>query len=87
MDGYHSYNDSEYVDDIKQDGLKEIYEVFVNDARRELNKPELSLEDLNRKNTEFVYCAVDGILLTFLVTLRDIKVDEQLFLYYGPTYG
>lgn len=93
MDAYHSYNYADYVKEGGQDltkeqsKLKENIEVFVNDARKELYQAALHPMDRVRKNCEFVYCSVDGILLTFLLTIREIKENEQLFIYYGPNYG
>ena len=93
MDAYHSYNYADYIKDggqvlTKQESkLKENYEVFVNDARQQLYQAMLNPHDRVRKNSEFVYCSVDGVLLTFLITIKDIKTNEQVFNYYGPNYG
>ena len=93
MDGYHSYNYADYVNEGGQDltkeqsKLKENLEVFVNDAREELFEPELQPMDEIRKNSEFVYCSVDGTVLSFLITMKETKENEQLFVYYGPEYA
>ena len=93
MDAYHSYNYEKYVGEGGQDlserqsRMKENLEVFVNDARKDLYGENLKAADFERKNAEFVYCSVDGVLQTFLVTTKDVKADEQLFVYYGPNYG
>ena len=93
MDAYHSYNYADYVKEggqnltEEQSKLKENLEGFVNDAREELYKPELQPKDEMRRNSEFVYCSVDGRVLSFLITMKEIKENEQVFVYYGPSYG
>eukprot|EP01084_Bolivina_argentea_P139059 244682_1 len=93
MDSFHSYNYAAFVKDGGQDltkeesKLKQNLETFVNDAREQLYEKKLSKHDLIRKNSEFVYCSVDGILMTFLVVTKDLKKNQQLFVYYGPNYG
>eukprot|EP01084_Bolivina_argentea_P001362 2512_1 len=81
---YDAYFDTFESD--KQSELKVIYAALVNDARTSMSKPNLTEHDLNRKNTEFVHCSVDGIIWTFLITTKDIKPQQQLFTYYGSSY-
>ena len=94
LDAYHSYNYEDYVREGGQDltkrqsKLKIIDEAIINDARERLFSAEdLASADEERQNVEFVYCAIDGVLQTMILTTRYIKADEQLFVYYGPNYG
>ena len=94
LDGYHSYNYEDHVREGGQDltkrqsKLKIIDEAIINDARERLySAEELASADEERQNLEFLYCAIDGVLQTMILTTKDIKADEQLFIYYGPTYG
>jgi len=94
IDGYFDYDHSKYIKEGGQDldrreseTKASNIEYFVNDARASLYKPTLSEADLDRKNSEFVYCAVDGIIIPFFVVQNETKSGQQLFAYYGPKYG
>jgi len=93
IDGFHDYDYAEFRSGqhsqllpLEQSQKKVTLEGLINDPRANLSISGLSAEDLNRKNTEFVYCAVDGVLLSFVVTHKEIKAGEQLFISYGPGY-
>ena len=63
IDGYHEYDHADYVRDgaqnlsSEQSKLKENVGAYINDARRSLFQPNMTFEDLMRKNSEFVCCA------------------------------
>lgn len=94
IDSHHEYSYKKYPLEGGQPLNKkeawtksQIIPNFINDARESLYEPQLSAADASRKNTEFVYCRVDGIILPFTVVHKDLMADQQLFLYYGPGYG
>ena len=91
IDAYHDYDFKKYPNGqtltAEQTRQKRTYEGLFNDARRDLHKSVMTKADLDRFNVEFVYCAVDGVLHTFVVTHKAVKAGEQMFIYYGPGYG
>lgn len=94
IDSYHEYDHLEYA---LEGGLtltpeelwtkNQMIPNYINDARASLYQPYLYEEDMMRKNSEFVYCSVDGIMLPFVVVYKDVDAEQQLFIYYGPNYG
>jgi len=93
IDGFHDYDPSRFPNgrhseqlSLEQSQKKITLEGLINDPRANLSKPTMTAEDLLRFNTEFVYCTVDGVLLSFVVTHKEIKAGEQLFISYGPNY-
>jgi len=91
IDAYFDFDHIQYKSDqalsLEQSQQKVTLEAIINDARTHVLKEALSAEDVDRLNTEFVYCEVDGVLMTFLLTHKEIRAGEQLFIYYGPNYG
>jgi len=94
IDSHHEYNHRKYpLEGVQQLNKKDtwtksrIIPNFINDARESLYEPQLSEADAMRKNTEFVFCRVDGIILPFTVVHKDLMAEQQLFVYYGPGYG
>lgn len=59
---------------------------MINDARADMYDPKMVEQDLERYNSDFAYCTVDGVMYTFLVTLKEIKRGEQLFAFYGASW-
>ena len=91
IDAYHDYDPLKFpngqVLTLEQLQQKRILEGLINDARIGIDQSELTQEDKDRHNVEFVGCTVDGVLHTFILTHKQIKAGEQLFIYYGPNYG
>ena len=55
---------------------------FVNDCRTNMAINQLSNEDQNRYNCNFVECLIDGYPSLFLITFKTIKKNEPLWTYY-----
>jgi len=77
-DAYHDYPGGQQQ--------KAVIEAFINEPRSDLSGGRMTEEDRARQNTEFVGCTVDGVLLAFLVSNKEIRAGEQLFITYGSQY-
>ena len=60
---------------------------YINDGRFDISQAHPTDADTNRFNLEFVNCIVNGWPRCFVITTKNIKINQQLFANYGCEYS
>ena len=60
---------------------------YINDCRDNLSNSIATEKDLSRRNVEFVAAIVNGWPKMFVMSVKTIKKDSHLWLYYGSSYS
>ena len=58
----------------------------MNDCRENINKAKLTKQDKLRLNVSVMLININNWPVLFVITNKDIKKGDELFLYYGPDY-
>ncbi|ETO09335.1 hypothetical protein RFI_28052 [Reticulomyxa filosa] len=61
--------------------------MFLNDCRLHIESVHATEQDLMHENVEFLSCTLNGWPTLFAWTSKDVKKEEELFLYYGKYYN
>ena len=59
----------------------------MNDCRFNIKRKKMSIEDKNRLNISVVQININNWPILFTIANRNIKKNEELFLFYGKDYG